>query len=204
MTVAHGAWSMPQRPTAASATLRFSTDAVHNTARRYKTKNHIRRAMVGQRSDGDVPARQVQPKLPSPPDLCGKQAEKSWNPSSLAFLGDSVWELYARSFFFHPPSHASKYREAVVKQVRAEAQSKAFTKLVEGGILTDKEAEILRWGKNASGTLPKRLSADKLKRSVYREATAIECLVGYLYVSGNAERLDIIMKYLGFTCTQQL
>jgi ribonuclease-3 family protein len=93
--------------------------------------------------------------------------------------------------------HASKYRSSVVKMVRAEAQSEAFARLLKNGILTEKEEEILRWGKNASGTLPKRLSTDKLKMSVYREATAVECLVGYLYASGNADRLDVIMKYLG-------
>lgn len=150
-------------------------------------------------SDGEEGKRRLRTELPSPPYLGGKQADKSWNPSSLAFLGDSVWELYARNLFFHPPLHSSKYRDAVVKKVRAEAQSKAFVKLVEGSILTEREEEILRWGKNASGTLPKRLSADKLKRAVYREATAVECLVGYLYASGNAERLDTIMEYLGLT-----
>lgn len=147
--------------------------------------------------DGEGSERRDKTRLPSPPHLGGKQPDKSWNPSSLAFLGDSVWELYARNLFFHPPMHASKYRSSVVKMVRAEAQSEAFARLLKNGILTEKEEEILRWGKNASGTLPKRLSTDKLKMSVYREATAVECLVGYLYASGNADRLDVIMKYLG-------
>lgn len=148
-------------------------------------------------SDNEGTERRKKTRLPSPPNLGGKQPDKSWNPSSLAFLGDSVWELYARNLFFHPPMHASKYRGSVVKVVRAEAQSEAFTKLLDNDILTEKEEEILRWGKNASGTLPKRLSTDKLKMSVYREATAVECLVGYLYASGNGDRLDVIMEYLG-------
>ena len=165
----------------------------------FKSKyRDIRRSILSQSYAEDSEQR-GRTKLPSPPDLGGKQPEKSWNPSSLAYLGDSVWELYARNFFFHPPLHASKYRKSVINKVRAEAQSEAFGRLVEGGILTEEEQDILRWGKNASGTLPKRLSTDKLKKSVYREATAVECLVGYLYASGKADRLDMVMEYLGMT-----
>ncbi len=105
--------------------------------------------------------------VPAPQlDLGGKEPNKSWNASSLAFLGDSVYELYARRRCFHPPKSAAKYREAVVQMVRAEAQSAACAKLSASGILTEVEAEVLRWGKNAPGTLPKRL-----ERAVYRDAT---------------------------------
>ena len=31
--------------------------------------------------------------MPPPPDLHNKQARASWNATSLAFLGDSVWEV---------------------------------------------------------------------------------------------------------------
>lgn len=108
-----------------------------------------------------------QPIIPVPQlDIGGKEPNKSWNASSLAFLGDSVWELYARRRCFHPPKSAAKYRDAVIQLVRAESQSIACGKLSESGILTEAEAEILRWGKNAPGTLPKRL-----ERAVYRDAT---------------------------------
>ena len=111
--------------------------------------------------------------LPAPQlDLGGKEPNKSWNASSLAFLGDSVYELYARRRCFHPPKSAAKYREAVIQLVRAEAQSAACAKLSASGILTEAEAEVLRWGKNAPGTLPKRL-----ERAVYRDATGMSSCV---------------------------
>lgn len=142
---------------------------------------------------GSVPQLET---LPTPPDLEGRQARQSWNASSLAFLGDSVWELYVRRLHFCPPTHASRYRQAVIQNVRAESQSEAFSKLVDSGILTEEERSVLRWGKNASGTLPKRLSSDRVQRSVYREATAVECLVGYLYMSNERERLHELMEFL--------
>jgi len=33
------------------------------------------------------------PPLPPPPNLKGKAPRKFWNAASLAFLGDSVWEV---------------------------------------------------------------------------------------------------------------
>jgi 23S rRNA maturation mini-RNase III len=130
--------------------------------------------------------------LPAPRlDLGGKEPDKSWNASSLAFLGDSVWELYARRRCFHPPKSTARYRDAVIQLVRAEAQAEACGRLLDSGILSEKEAEVLRWGKNAPGTLPKRL-----ERAVYRDATSLEVLIGYLYMSGYHDRLNVIMDFL--------
>jgi len=130
--------------------------------------------------------------IPGPDvDLQGKDPRQSWNASSLAFLGDSVFELYARRRCFLPPKSAAKYRDAVIQLVRAEAQAVACGKLSESGMLTEEEADVLRWGKNAPGTLPKRL-----ERAVYRDATGLEALVGWLFASGRHERLNEIMQSL--------
>lgn len=105
-------------------------------------------------------------------------------------------QLYARRKLFYPPRHNAKYYMSVIKEVRAEAQSAAFKHLVETNFLSKEELEVLRWGKNASGSLPKRLNKSKPAREIYREATAIECLVGYLYTS-DMNRLHKVMEHLG-------
>lgn len=46
------------------------------------------RASSGSLSDADTPEI-----VPTPPNLGGKSPRKSWNAASLAFLGDSVWEV---------------------------------------------------------------------------------------------------------------
>jgi ribonuclease-3 family protein len=71
----------------------------------------------------------------------------------------------------------SDYYAIVVSQVRAEAQSVAYKTLDSGDFLTDEERDVLRWGRNATGTSPKRVSQGGMTREIYREATAIECLV---------------------------
>eukprot|EP00241_Pyramimonas_parkeae_P022478 CAMPEP_0114276970 /NCGR_PEP_ID=MMETSP0059-20121206/530_1 /TAXON_ID=36894 /ORGANISM="Pyramimonas parkeae, Strain CCMP726" /LENGTH=186 /DNA_ID=CAMNT_0001397023 /DNA_START=177 /DNA_END=737 /DNA_ORIENTATION=- len=118
---------------------------------------------------------------------------RQWSPISLAFLGDCVWELSVRQAFFFPRTHPQSYNESVKQAVRAESQAKCFDWVVsQEDFLSEQEMSILMWGRNASGNKPSRL-----KPAVYKKATAIECLVGYLYLL-NPERLNTLMKALGY------
>lgn len=71
----------------------------------------------------------------------------------------------------------SDYYSAVVETVRAEAQAEAYKLLLGGDFLTETEQDVLRWGRNATGTSPKRMSQNALSKEIYRSATAVECLV---------------------------
>jgi ribonuclease-3 family protein len=86
--------------------------------------------------------------------------------------------MYARRRFFYPPTRMSDYYASVVRQVRAEAQEAAFKALVGGAFLTMEERDVLRWGRNATGTTPKRVAGGGMKKETYRAATAVETLVG--------------------------
>lgn len=68
-------------------------------------KSHVGKAVLafgGQHrprcivADAGKPSRPVEHVLPPAPDLGERKAEQSWNASSLAFLGDSVWEVRGR------------------------------------------------------------------------------------------------------------
>ncbi|KAG7672998.1 putative Mini-ribonuclease 3 [Nannochloris sp. 'desiccata'] len=110
-------------------------------------------------------------------------------------------QLYIRRKNFYPPSRVSDYYAIVVSQVRAEAQSAAYKTLDSGDFLTSEERDVLRWGRNATGTSPKRLSQGGMTKQIYREATAIECLAGYLYLT-DALRLHEVMAHLGIESTE--
>lgn len=169
---------------------------LERTSRRGENRRHASPSAT-ERDDVGAVDHVHDPSPPSSSSIIGvpdlylqvKDPRQSWNASSLAFLGDSVFELYARRRCFLPPKSAAKYRETVIQLVRAETQAIACGKLSESGILTEEEADVLRWGKNAPGTLPKRL-----ERAVYRDATGLEALVGWLWVSGSHERLNTIME----------
>lgn len=107
------------------------------------------------------------------------------NPVVLAYVGDAVFELLVRQYLVSLPNHKSHHmhREAT-SFVSAKAQRQLLDKWQP--YLTEEEADIVRRGRNAkSGAPPK--NADPAD---YRQATALECLVGYLYYEGRTNRLE--------------
>ncbi|EFN58128.1 hypothetical protein CHLNCDRAFT_141867 [Chlorella variabilis] len=135
--------------------------------------------------------------VPLPPHLHGKAPRRHWNANALAFLGDSVWELYARRRFFYPPSRKESYFSSVVQHVRAETQQQhdAATRFLTAAAALGRIPSC-RLRRRSGRVTPKRLSDTGLKRETYRAATAMECLSGYLYLS-DPPRLHDMMCLLG-------
>jgi len=141
--------------------------------------------------------------LPPPPDLQGKSSRARWNATHFAFMGDAVWELYMRRFFFHPPTRNTVYSSNVEGACRAEAQSEILTDLMDSGFLRPDELDVVRWARNAKlQNFPKRFrgaggAQGDDGRMLYRNATCLETLVGYLYVT-QPVRLQELMQHLGY------
>ncbi len=111
-------------------------------------------------------------------------------PLVLAYIGDSIYEVYVRNklILAHSGMPAYKLHREAIKYVKAHAQSNSIRALE--GIITSKEEAVYKRGRNAkSQTVPK--NADVVD---YRRATGFEALVGYLYLSGQHERMDEIMS----------
>lgn len=109
----------------------------------------------------------------------------SYSPLSLAFLGDSVYDTYVREYLLKKANMpVAKLHSAKIRLVCAEFQSDIFGIFLEK--LTDHELAVMKRGRNATGnTVPKHADAAQ-----YRRATAVECLFGYLHITGQRERLD--------------
>ena len=110
-----------------------------------------------------------------------------YSPNVLAFYGDSVYEVLVRNrvVALHN-TNAGKLHDMAVERVRATYQSEAVS--VIEPMLTEKEADILRRGRNAGGiSVPK-----SAKSSEYRRATALETLFGYLSLTGQDERIETL------------
>lgn len=110
------------------------------------------------------------------------------SPLALAYLGDAVYELYIRSRYLLPPKRSQDYHNQVVAQVRAETQAKHLRSLTPH--LTPAELEILRRGRNAAASGPKRV-----EREIYQQATSLETLMGYLYIT-DPQRLNQLLAQL--------
>lgn len=122
-----------------------------------------------------------------------KEAQ-SYSPNILAFYGDSVYEtLVRRRVVEHHQTNAGRLHELAVEQVRASYQSEAVN--VIEPLLTEKEKDVLRRGRNAGGiSIPK-----SAKPSEYRRATALEALFGYLALSEQSERIEELFNAI---CSQ--
>ena len=112
------------------------------------------------------------------------------SPVALAYIGDAVFELYVRTKFLMPPKRMANYHSQVVTQVRAESQAVHLSVILP--YLIDSEKEILRRGRNAGTSKPRRLA-----RHIYQQATALEALIGYLYLT-NPQRLQELLAKLDF------
>jgi len=109
-------------------------------------------------------------------------------PITLAYVGDSVYELYVRHRLLERGLvKVGDLHKAAVGYVRARAQAGALAEIFAK--LTADEQDIVRRGRNAKGHgAPK--SSDPAQ---YAAATAFETLVGFLYLAGREERLGEVL-----------
>lgn len=121
------------------------------------------------------------------------QAAAQLPPLTLAFVGDSVFDLYVRTkYALSSGKSAGKLHAMSVKIVNARAQAVFAHSVLDE--LTDEESEVFRRGRNAkSATVPKNMSV-----SDYHHATAIEAVVGYLHLSGQKDRIYTLFEKLIF------
>lgn len=107
------------------------------------------------------------------------------NPLQMAYIGDTVWDLMVRSLMMDTGRNVHKLHQMATQRVNATAQSHAAERIRP--LLTEAEEDIFRRGRNAHA----RHGAPKHQDpAAYAAATGLEALVGYLYLTGQDERLD--------------
>ncbi|XP_062087675.1 uncharacterized protein LOC133794461 isoform X3 [Humulus lupulus] len=75
--------------------------------------------------------------LPSPPKV--KKPRSIYNAAALAYLGDCIYELYARRHFLFPPLSIEEFNDRVMAVVRCEAQDAVLQKLLSDNYLSQQE-----------------------------------------------------------------
>ncbi len=114
---------------------------------------------------------------------------KEYSPLALAYIGDTVYDLFIRTKVLAKGNrHVTEMHKEAVSFVKAHSQSVSAYAIEE--VLTEDELRVLKWGRNAkSNTIPKNADVTE-----YRMATGFETLVGYLYLSGEDERLSYLLN----------
>ena len=103
----------------------------------------------------------------------------------LAHMGDAVFELLVRSWLCaHGGATGRGMHRSAVRLVCAESQAEKAEKIKP--LLTEDEKAVFRRGRNAQvHTVPHHAS-----RAQYGEATALEALLGWLYLRGETARIN--------------
>ena len=111
------------------------------------------------------------------------------NTTALAFLGDAVYEVYARKYVMDQGEiRADKLHRSAVKYVCADGQAKAVKSLMND-FLTEEEVKLVKRARNHK-TTSKARSASPV---TYKLATAFEALIGYLYLMEDKPRMEAVI-----------
>lgn len=104
---------------------------------------------------------------------------RTLSPLALAFVGDGVYSLMVRERLLSAANRpVNDLHRMAVSAVRAEAQAAAVERLLP--LLTEEETAAYRRGRNAHTV---RSGTD------YHQATGLETLFGWLYLSGKLDRI---------------
>lgn len=114
---------------------------------------------------------------------------RTFSPLTLAYIGDGVYDLIIRSVVVERANApANKLHQKATKYVKASAQAAMILALQDQ--LSEEELAVFKRGRNAkSYTVAKNASMTD-----YRNATGFEALVGFLYLSGQNERILELVK----------
>ena len=113
------------------------------------------------------------------------------SPLQLAYLGDSVWEMIVRYEMINRKYNVHHMHRECISLVNAHSQSQILSSIQQ--FLTEKEAEIVRRGRNAHAkhAAPRNQDPDE-----YSASTGFEALLGYLYLSGQDERIRQLVNHI--------
>lgn len=113
------------------------------------------------------------------------------SPLQLAYVGDSVHALLVRTHLLQKNLLVKDMHRAANEAVSAVSQARELARLLP--LLSEEEAAIVRRGRNAH---PHHGAPKSASVGEYAEATGLEALLGYLYLTGQSEKIRELLPYL--------
>lgn len=114
------------------------------------------------------------------------------NVLTLAYIGDAIYELYIREYLISKNiSKVNLLQNEAIKYVSATGQAKYLKEMIDNNFFEEEELNIIYRARNHKSHKSK--STDII---TYKYSTALEALIGYLYLENNKQRIDEIMNYI--------
>ncbi len=122
-------------------------------------------------------------------EVMDKNKATNLSPVVLAFVGDAVYSLFVRErLTFNCDSKTGVLNDLAVKEVRATAQAE-FVKKIEP-LFTEEEQNVFKRAKNTK----KRTRSKSASIKDYDMSTGFEAVLGFLYLTGNTQRLNYLLN----------
>lgn len=113
----------------------------------------------------------------------------NYSPLTLAYIGDGIYEIVIRTVIVDEANRqVNKIHKAASDLVKAQTQAEMAFAIMD--MLTDQEMTIYKRGRNAKAVT----RAKNASMSDYRTATGFEALMGWLYLTGQSERMMELIK----------
>ncbi len=122
--------------------------------------------------------------------ITSEKDARMMNPLQLAYIGDTVWDLFVRTQLIALGYNVHKLHVEATAKVNAGAQATVLQKIQNQ--LTSEEADIVRRGRNAKA---KHGAPKNQNPADYQYSTGFEALLGFLYLTGQGKRLEEIFAY---------
>lgn len=112
------------------------------------------------------------------------------SPAVLSFVGDAVYTLLVRTYLADKSRPSGELHDMAVGFVKAASQAAAFKKIEP--FLTERELAVFKRGRNFhTANTPKAATGGD-----YHTATGLECVFGYLHLSGESERISELFSVI--------
>lgn len=117
----------------------------------------------------------------------------STNVLALAYLGDSIYEVYIRRYLLSQGiCKVQQLQAEAVRYVSARGQSEFLKQMIAQNFLTEDELEIVKRARNHRGSRhPKNTDI-----VTYKQSTGLEAMIGYLDLQNNQKRIEEIIKFI--------
>jgi len=111
----------------------------------------------------------------------------------LAYLGDSVYEIYVREHLIKLGiANVNELQKESIKYVSAKSQANFLKNLIDRDYFDEKELSVIKRGRNyKSRRHPKNCDI-----ITYKYATAFETLIGYWYLNKEKEKIDKLVQII--------
>lgn len=113
---------------------------------------------------------------------------KNLSPVTLAFVGDAVYSLYVReNFVLTADCSPNVLQKLTCEKVSAHGQNITLKEILP--LFTEEEVAVFKRGRNAK----KSTRSKSASVAEYNNSTGFEAVLGYLYLTGNYDRIDLLL-----------